>query len=101
MILQRTRIIVGDAGFEPRTSAPEIWCASNEPPHLPPHMFLITLSFLYLQVLLVFVLFSRLNLNPLYDLYLSITQQGIPSVQFYQLYFSTLLSLSPMYTVHF
>ena len=35
MILQRIRIIVGDAGFEPGTSAPEVWCAKNEPPH--PH----------------------------------------------------------------
>ena len=26
MILQRPRIIVGDAGFEPGTSAPEAWC---------------------------------------------------------------------------
>ena len=34
MILQRIRIIVGDAGFEPETSAPEVWCATNEPPHL-------------------------------------------------------------------
>ena len=25
---------MGDAGFEPRTSAPEVWCATNEPPHL-------------------------------------------------------------------
>ena len=28
LILQRIRIIVGDAGFEPRTSAPEGWCAT-------------------------------------------------------------------------
>ena len=34
MILQRPRIIVGDAGFEPGTSASEVWCTSNEPPHL-------------------------------------------------------------------
>ena len=34
MILQRISIIVGDAGFEPRTSAPEAWCATNKPPHL-------------------------------------------------------------------
>ena len=34
MILQRIRIIVVDAGFEPRTSAPEVWCATNEPLHL-------------------------------------------------------------------
>ena len=34
IILQRIRIIVGDAGFEPKTSAPEVWCATNEPPHL-------------------------------------------------------------------
>ena len=26
MILQRIRIIVGDAVFEPETSAPEVWC---------------------------------------------------------------------------
>ena len=34
MILQRTRTIVVDAGFEPGTSASEVWCATNEPPHL-------------------------------------------------------------------
>ena len=34
MILQRYRIIVGDARFETGTSAPEVWCATNEPPHL-------------------------------------------------------------------
>ena len=34
MILQRIRIIVVDARFEPGTSAPEVWCATNEPPHL-------------------------------------------------------------------
>ena len=33
MILQRIRIIVVDAGFEPETSAPEVWRATNEPPH--------------------------------------------------------------------
>ena len=32
--MQRIRNIVGDAGFEPETSAPEVWCATNEPPHL-------------------------------------------------------------------
>ena len=25
---------MGDAGFEPGTSSAEVWCASNEPPHL-------------------------------------------------------------------
>ena len=34
MILQCIRIIVGDAGFEPGTSAPEVMCVTNEPPHL-------------------------------------------------------------------
>ena len=34
MILQRMRIIVLDAGFEPGTYALEVWCATNEPPHL-------------------------------------------------------------------
>ena len=33
---------MGDAGFEPGTYAPEVWCAANEPPHLqtkePPHL---------------------------------------------------------------
>ena len=29
MILQRIRIIVGDAGFEPGTFAPEVWCNST------------------------------------------------------------------------
>ena len=32
MILQCIRIIVGDAGLEPGTSAKEVWCATNEPP---------------------------------------------------------------------
>ena len=32
MILQRIRIIVGGAGSEPGTSAPEVWCATYEPP---------------------------------------------------------------------
>ena len=35
MILQRPRIIVGDSGFEPGTSASEVWRAASEPPHLP------------------------------------------------------------------
>ena len=39
MILQRIRIIAVDAGFEPGTSAPEVWRATNEPPHL--YYFLI------------------------------------------------------------
>ena len=50
MILQRIRIIVVDAGFEPGTSAPEVWCAVNKPPHLlnkPPHLPLPT--YLYLS----------------------------------------------------
>ena len=34
MILQCIRIIVGDAGFEHGTSAPEVMCVTNEPPHL-------------------------------------------------------------------
>ena len=34
MILQRIRIIVVDAGFEPGTSALEVWRANNEPTHL-------------------------------------------------------------------
>ena len=34
MILQHIRITVVDAGFEPGTSATEVWCAANEPPHL-------------------------------------------------------------------
>ena len=34
MILQRIRIIVGDARFEPGTSASEVWCATNVLPHL-------------------------------------------------------------------
>ena len=34
MILQRLRIIVGDAGFKPWTSAPEVLCVTNEPPHI-------------------------------------------------------------------
>ena len=38
-ILQRFRIIVGDFGFEPGTSAQEVWCATNEPPHLHLKLF--------------------------------------------------------------
>ena len=41
MIMQRIRIIVEDAGFELGTHAPDVWCATNEPPHLnnePPHL---------------------------------------------------------------
>ena len=34
MILQRHRIIVGETRFETGTSAPEVWCAANEPPHV-------------------------------------------------------------------
>ena len=34
MILQRIRIIAVDARFKPWTSAPEVWRATNEPPHL-------------------------------------------------------------------
>ena len=34
MTPQRIRIIAVDAGFEPGTSAPEVWRATNEPPHL-------------------------------------------------------------------
>ena len=34
MILQRPGIIVGDAEFEPGTSAPEVWRVTNEPPYL-------------------------------------------------------------------
>ena len=37
MILQRIMIILGDAGFEPATSAPEVWCATNEPPYTYHH----------------------------------------------------------------
>ena len=32
MILQSIKIIAVDAGFEPGTSAPEVWRATNEPP---------------------------------------------------------------------
>ena len=34
MILLGITIIIGDAGFEPRTSAPEVCCTANEPAHL-------------------------------------------------------------------
>ena len=42
MILQRPRIIEGDAGFEPGTSASEVWRATNEPPHHLPMSHQIT-----------------------------------------------------------
>ena len=32
MIIQCIRIIVGE--FKPQTSAAEVWCAANEPPHI-------------------------------------------------------------------
>ena len=40
MIMQRSRIIKGDAGFEPGTSGPEVWWATNQPLHLhePPQL---------------------------------------------------------------
>ena len=39
MIQHRPRIIVGDAGFETKISAPEVWCASNKPPHFQCFLF--------------------------------------------------------------
>ena len=57
MILQRIRIIVEDAGFEPGTSAPEVWCSTNEPPHLQkPHRlfgFIYNLVFLIQNLLVI------------------------------------------------
>ena len=47
-ILQRIRIIVRDAGFEPGTSGPEVRCATSEPPRLqkePPHLHKDNLNF--------------------------------------------------------
>ena len=38
MILLRFRIFVVDTGFEPGTSTSEVWCATNEPPHLQYHL---------------------------------------------------------------
>ena len=54
MILQRIRIIVGDVKFEPRTSTPEVWCTTNEPPHLKrattsPFMIYVGMLLLYSQ----------------------------------------------------
>ena len=40
MILQRPRIIVGDAGFYPGTSVSEVWRATKEPPHLQMPIFI-------------------------------------------------------------
>ena len=34
MIMQRHRIIAEDARFEPGTFPQEVWCATNEPPHI-------------------------------------------------------------------
>ena len=39
MILQRLGIIVRDAGFKSRTSAPEVRRATNEPPHLQTNVY--------------------------------------------------------------
>ena len=46
MILQRSSINVGNAGFEPGTSVSEVWRATNEPPHLhePLHLRIATIS---------------------------------------------------------
>ena len=44
MILQRIRITVVDAGFEPGTSATEVWLTTNEPPHLQNVPALIMIS---------------------------------------------------------
>ena len=49
MILQRIRIIVGDAGFEPGTSAPEVWWA--KPPHL---LYLVNLRVHNYQKIIIF-----------------------------------------------
>ena len=38
--LQHPRITVADAGFEPGTSASEVWCAVNQPPHIRAILFL-------------------------------------------------------------
>ena len=46
-------IIVGDAGFKPGTSVPEVWCATNEPSHL--HFFFLTTN---LGVVLLIYLYS-------------------------------------------
>ena len=42
MIPCRLRIIVRDAGCDPGTSASEVWCTSNEPPHL--HLFVANIN---------------------------------------------------------
>ena len=49
MILQRIRVIVGDAGFELGTSALNVWCAINEPQYILYHI----LSFILLSPLLL------------------------------------------------
>ena len=57
MFLQRIRIIVGDARFEPGTSAPEPWCATIEPPHLHRHNFFFVAE--NINIYLPFQIFQR------------------------------------------
>ena len=56
MILQRIRIIVVDAGFEPGTTAPEVWRATNESPHLQPMSHHIYCTELYIMAYSLLVL---------------------------------------------
>ena len=64
MILQRIKIIMGDAGFDPGTSAPEVWCATAE----PSHFFLIETQ---LAVILNFKMIIRLcGVNDVMMLYI-------------------------------
>ena len=45
MILQRIRIIVGDAGFKPGPLSPEVRRDTNEPPHLLMSHYISTACF--------------------------------------------------------
>ena len=50
-----------DAGYEPGTSAPEVWCATNEPPHLPKDLFTCNIMYgLYLGDTFTFRLILRM-----------------------------------------
>ena len=81
IILQRIRIIVWDAGFEPGTSAPEVWCTTSEPPYFHPMNVapLPTAQPLIVLLFLTSLLFSQ----PLYHL-LSFSPTFFLSHQFSQ-----------------
>ena len=61
MILLGIRIIVGDDGFEPEAYAPEVWCTSNEPPHLPHLSYLTSKKILLFYLIRILIIKSHLQ----------------------------------------